>query len=124
MIDLSAIVSQWPIVDEWSIAPAGLSWIKAGSRTQVGRGCRMGEHVVLGNDIFIGDFCELHDHCYIGDRVWLFGDNFIGDHSTVEAECYIEERCSLGDGFHLPPCWKVGRHGLSRLDPPLVRGTK
>ena len=115
MTDLSAIVSQWPVVDEWSIAPAGFDWIKEGSRIQVGDGCFIGEDVALGNDIFIGDFCMLHDNCYIGDRVWLCGDIDIGDYSTVGAECYIEECCDLGGRFVLSAGWRLGRHGLSRM---------
>ena len=117
MIDLSAIVSQWPVVDEWSIAPAGFYWIKKGSRVKVGRGCFIGEDVLLGNDIFIGDFCMLHDNCYIGDRVWLCGDIDIGDYSTVGAECYIEECCDLGGRFVLSAGWRLGRRGLSRVEP-------
>ncbi len=56
MIDLTAEVRKWPVVDDWSIAPAGLSWVTAGARLRVGTDCQ------IGADCRLGDGCRLGDN--------------------------------------------------------------
>jgi NDP-sugar pyrophosphorylase family protein len=89
-INISNIIKTWPVVDGWSIAPSGLSWIQKGLRVKAGNGCRLGDGCTLGNGCRLGNYCTLGDVCRLGNGCRL------GD------VCRLGNGCTLGDGCTNP----------------------
>ena len=130
MIDLSAIVSQWPVVDEWSIAPAGFYWIKEGSRIAVDRCSRMGENCTIGDGceigwmVHIGDSCTLGAGCALSAQTALANGCVLGAGCKIGACSILGDHCVLGDFCGTGEDCRVGPYAALAPDTFLWQGSQ
>ena len=77
MINISKIVAKWDKEGQWSVAPAGMSWIYSGNRIIVGRDCFIGNRSSIGNDCRMGDGSRIGNGSSIGNgsRIYDNMDN-------------------------------------------------
>lgn len=72
IIDITAAVADWPVIDGWSISP-GTDWCAAGYRVRVGSNC------TAGYDFKVGDWFRAGSGLRAGNWFWA-GDGFqVGD---------------------------------------------
>ena len=110
--NISEIISTWEVFGGWSVAPAGLDWIKEGYRIKVGANCTIGDECTFGNYCRFGNWCNLGAGCTFGD-----GCTF-GNGCNLSADCRFGNRCRFGDGSNLG----AGCHVHSDMHNPVDLG--
>ena len=122
VINLSKITTSWDKdLNGWSIAPAGISWVKEGYRIRVGDKCIIGDGCTLGNGCKLGNGCTL-GWCTLGDGCTLGNGCRIEDGCRLGNGCTLGNGCRIGEGHRLGEECTLGANATDPIDLGFVDG--
>jgi NDP-sugar pyrophosphorylase family protein len=88
----------------WSMAPAGLSWIKEGAYAKIG------SYAVIGSDAVIGSYAKIGSYAVIGAGAKIGSDAVIGSYAKIGSYAVIgsDARIGANSTFSLDLGWCDG----------------
>ena len=83
--------------DGWSVAPAGLSWIKEGYRVVIGNKVSIGEDVTINNRVILDNGVIIGDRVKIGKRVIMNNCVKIGCGANIGDDAVIRDNVAISN---------------------------